>query len=165
MAATPARSVPLPHGNRCIRDGGVVCTLTSVVSLQSRNQRGDMWKRARATVEDASKALETVVIFFILYSLLTCTVETLPGISKTAQSFLAGSDIVVSIFFAIEYILRLVFSPIKACKIQRCNQALWKSHGPRKGRACAVLYGRYYFGLPICRWNISLRARSTARQV
>ena len=70
-----------------------------------------MWKRARTAIEDASKAFETVVIFFILYSLLTYTVETLPGISKTAQSFLAGSNMVVSIFFAIEYILRLVFSP------------------------------------------------------
>ncbi len=38
-----------------------------------------MWKRARTAIEDASKAFETVVIFFILYSLLTYTVETLPG--------------------------------------------------------------------------------------
>jgi voltage-gated potassium channel len=70
-----------------------------------------MRKKSIQSRSQASQALEGIALFFILYSIITYTIETLPDLPSGALLFLRYSEIVVSIFFAVEYIIRIVSSP------------------------------------------------------
>ena len=49
-----------------------------------------------------------LLIGLILYSIVTLSIETLPGLSASTRRFLGVSEAVVTILFSIEYVLRLI---------------------------------------------------------
>ena len=54
------------------------------------------------------KLFDLAVIVLILYSIFTLTIETLPALDRRLVDFLRISEIVITIAFTIEYLLRIV---------------------------------------------------------
>lgn len=61
----------------------------------------------------AGRAFDAVVLFLIIFSIITLTIETLPDLSPTTKRALHISEVVIVAFFTIEYILRIATSPRK----------------------------------------------------
>lgn len=61
----------------------------------------------------AGRAFDAVVLFLIIFSIITLTIETLPDLSPTTKWALHISEVVIVAFFTIEYILRIATSPRK----------------------------------------------------
>ena len=59
------------------------------------------------------KIFDAVVIALILYSIFTLTIETLPSLDNRLVTFLGISEIVITVLFTIEYMLRLISSEKK----------------------------------------------------
>ena len=60
------------------------------------------------------RAFDFTVLFLIVFSIITLTVETLPDLPPMAQSVLRVSEVVVTVLFTIEYGLRVATSARKA---------------------------------------------------
>ena len=58
----------------------------------------------------AGRAFDFAVLALILYSILTLTIETLPDLSPSTIAFLEWSEIIVTLTFTVEYILRIATS-------------------------------------------------------
>ncbi len=56
----------------------------------------------------AGRVFDGFIFFLIILSLFTFSVETLPGLTEEYQRYLHYSEVVISILFTIEYILRIV---------------------------------------------------------
>jgi voltage-gated potassium channel len=61
----------------------------------------------------AGKSFDIFVLVLILYSIITFSVETLPNLTDGTRGFLEASELVVTIFFSLEYIFRLLTAPSK----------------------------------------------------
>ena len=76
-----------------------------------------MTQKIRAIVQEsdtaAGRAFDLAVIFLILVSVITFTVETLPGLSPAIKNVLKVAEAVITILFTIEYVLRIVTSSNK----------------------------------------------------
>ncbi|MGB5246852.1 MAG: ion transporter [Woeseia sp.] len=59
----------------------------------------------------AGRVFYWLVFSLILYSIVTMSIETLPKLSPATVSFLYYSEIVVTLVFTLEYILRILTSP------------------------------------------------------
>ena len=59
------------------------------------------------------RTFDAVVIFLIMYLILTLCVGTLPNLPESAKFYLEISDYIVFALFTIEYILRVVTAPNK----------------------------------------------------
>ncbi|HKL16210.1 MAG TPA: ion transporter [Balneolaceae bacterium] len=59
------------------------------------------------------RAFDLTIQILIVYSLITFSISTLPGLSHTAQQFLHLSQITVVAIFTIEYVLRIVVADRK----------------------------------------------------
>lgn len=55
----------------------------------------------------AGRNFDIAILILIFYSVLTLSIETLPGLSVKILSFLRISEIIITIIFSIEYILRI----------------------------------------------------------
>lgn len=56
------------------------------------------------------RALDLTVLILILYSMVTLSIETLPDLDPRTTSFLEYSEIVVTLLFTVEYLLRIYAS-------------------------------------------------------
>jgi voltage-gated potassium channel len=54
------------------------------------------------------RAFDYLVIALIIYSMITLSIETIPGLSEAVYRYLIYSEIVITTIFTIEYILRIV---------------------------------------------------------
>ena len=76
-----------------------------------------MTQKIRAIVQEsdtaAERAFDLAVIFLILVSVITFTVETLPGLSPAIKNVLKVAEAVITLLFTIEYVLRIVTSSKK----------------------------------------------------
>ena len=71
---------------------------------------GDIvWK----TNTRAGRVFDLCVLVLILYSIVTLSIETLPGLSNETVRFLSISEIVVTLLFTAEYLLRIATSEKK----------------------------------------------------
>ena len=61
----------------------------------------------------AGRTFDFFVLFLIVFSIITLSVETLPGLSSTAKELLDLSEVVVTVLFTVEYILRVATAPSK----------------------------------------------------
>lgn len=61
----------------------------------------------------AGRTFDFFVLFLIVFSIITLSVETLPGLSATTKQFLDLSEVVVTVLFTIEYTLRVATAPNK----------------------------------------------------
>lgn len=61
----------------------------------------------------AGRAFDWFVLALIVYSIITLTIDTLPDLSETSQEFLRVSEIVVTLLFTIEYLLRVYIAERK----------------------------------------------------
>lgn len=61
----------------------------------------------------AGRLFDLFILLLIIYSICTFSIETLPGLSRDAQEFLAVSEAIVSVLFTIEYVLRIITSEKK----------------------------------------------------
>lgn len=61
----------------------------------------------------AGKTFDFVVLFLIVFSIITLTIDTLPNLPRIASDFIDISEIVITILFTIEYALRIVTAPRK----------------------------------------------------
>ena len=59
------------------------------------------------------RTFDTVVIFLIMYLILTLCVSTLPNLPESAEFYLEISDYIVFALFTIEYVPRVVTAPNK----------------------------------------------------
>lgn len=55
----------------------------------------------------AGRTFDIVVICFVIYSIITLTIETLPDLPDSTKAALNISEIVVTVLFTVEYILRI----------------------------------------------------------
>lgn len=70
----------------------------------------DIVQRSDTTV---GRTFDFFVLFLIVFSIITLSVETLPGLSSTTKEFLDLSEVVVTVLFTVEYILRVATAPSK----------------------------------------------------
>ena len=56
----------------------------------------------------AGRAFDLVVLFLIVTSILTISIETLPGLSQSVRDAIAVTDVIITLLFTIEYALRIV---------------------------------------------------------
>lgn len=68
-----------------------------------------VWKSDTA----AGRAFDLIVVALIVYSMITLSIETLPKLSDTSAQLLRISEIVVTLLFTGEYILRVAASEKK----------------------------------------------------
>jgi voltage-gated potassium channel len=61
----------------------------------------------------AGRIFDLSVMALIIYSIITLTIETLPGIGDAAKKFLRYSEIIVTVLFSFEYGLRVYISKKK----------------------------------------------------
>ena len=61
----------------------------------------------------AGRTFDLFVLFLIVFSIITLSVETLPGLSATTKQVLGMSEVVVTVLFTIEYFLRVATAPSK----------------------------------------------------
>ena len=61
----------------------------------------------------AGRVFDTFVLLLIVYSITTLSIETIPNLSGSTIEFLRVSEIVVTIVFTLEYVLRVVCSKKK----------------------------------------------------
>lgn len=70
-----------------------------------------MKARIRRVVDNtdtrAGRVFDWVIMTLIVYSIMTLTVETLPGLSPRAERLLWISEVIVTVVFTLEYALRL----------------------------------------------------------
>jgi voltage-gated potassium channel len=62
----------------------------------------------------ASRAFDIGILILIVYSIITLSLETLPGLSVGAIKALRISEIIVTVLFTVEYGLRIVTAEVKA---------------------------------------------------
>lgn len=65
----------------------------------------------------AGMLFDWVVVALIVYSVITLTIETLPDLSDSARRFLRYSEIVVTLLFTAEYLLRIYAAKRKSSYI------------------------------------------------
>lgn len=63
------------------------------------------------------RAFDFVVLFLIVVSIITLSVETLPDLPPEARSMLRISEAVITVLFTIEYVLRVVTAARKAAYV------------------------------------------------
>lgn len=56
----------------------------------------------------SGKLFDLTIVSLIIYSIVSLSIETLPDISPQTESFLEKSNIVVTVIFTIEYLLRIL---------------------------------------------------------
>ena len=61
----------------------------------------------------AGRAFDLLVLFLIVTSILTISIETLPDLSQGARDAIAISDAIITVLFTIEYALRIAASKKK----------------------------------------------------
>ena len=70
-----------------------------------------MTQNIKAIVQEsdtpAGRAFDLTIIFLILVSVVTFTVETVPGLSPEAMRILKVSEVVITLLFTLEYVLRI----------------------------------------------------------
>ncbi len=59
------------------------------------------------------RTFDFAVLFLIVLSIITMTVETLPDLPPMARSVLSASEVVITVLFTIEYGLRIATSARK----------------------------------------------------
>ena len=59
------------------------------------------------------RTFDAIVIFLIIYLILTLCVSTLPDLSESAKFYLKISDYIVFTLFTVEYVLRIATAPNK----------------------------------------------------
>jgi len=59
----------------------------------------------------ASRTFELVVLSLVGFSIITLSVETLPGLPAAVQDLLNVSEVAITVLFTIEYVLRVATSP------------------------------------------------------
>jgi voltage-gated potassium channel len=59
------------------------------------------------------RIFDAVVLILIIYSIITLSVETLPDLSSASRALLRVSEIIVTLLFTAEYVLRVATSPSK----------------------------------------------------
>ena len=65
----------------------------------------------------AGRGFDLFVLFLVVYSIVTLSVETVPGLPPVVEQALHISEVAVTIVFTIEYVLRIVTSPSKRAYI------------------------------------------------
>ena len=65
----------------------------------------------------AGRGFDLFVLFLVVYSIVTLSVETVPGLPPVVEQALRISEVAVTIVFTIEYVLRIVTSPSKRAYI------------------------------------------------
>ncbi len=65
----------------------------------------------------AGRVFDGFIFFLIILSLFTFSLETLPGLTDEQREYLHYSEIVISILFTIEYVLRIVTAEKKSSYI------------------------------------------------
>ena len=85
--------------------------------LDFREHDIEITEKIRTIVQEsdtaAGRAFDLAVIFLILVSVITFTVETLPGLSPAIMRVLQVSEVVITLLFTLEYVLRIVTSSKK----------------------------------------------------
>lgn len=61
----------------------------------------------------AGRSFDVVIQVLIMYSLITFSMETLPGLNSRTTSFLWWSEVIVVLIFTIEYVLRIMVADKK----------------------------------------------------
>lgn len=61
----------------------------------------------------AGRTFDLFVLFLIVFSIITLSIETLPNLPPLAKQILGLSEVVVTILFTIEYFLRVATAPSK----------------------------------------------------
>lgn len=61
----------------------------------------------------AGRTFDSFVLFLIIFSIITLSVETFAGLSSTTYKLLDLSEVVVTVLFTVEYILRVATAPSK----------------------------------------------------
>lgn len=56
----------------------------------------------------AGRSFDLIILFLIIYSIITLSIETLPDLSKSTFEFLKISETVVTLLFTGEYLLRII---------------------------------------------------------
>ena len=64
----------------------------------------------RYNTEPLRQVLSHFVLFLIIVSIITLSIETLPNLSSTTKKKLDILEVAITIFFTIEYVVRIVFS-------------------------------------------------------
>ena len=71
------------------------------------NIRSRIYEIVEGTDTPAGRFFDWSVLFLILYSIVTFTIETLPGLNDWVYSFFWYSEIIVTLLFTAEYALRV----------------------------------------------------------
>lgn len=61
----------------------------------------------------AGRGFDLFVLFLVVYSIVTLTVETVPGLPPVAEQALRISEVAITLAFTIEYVLRVATAPRK----------------------------------------------------
>ena len=61
----------------------------------------------------SGRAFDFVVLFLIVFSIITLTIDTLPDLPPFVSDFLDISEIVITVLFTIEYLVRVAAAPKK----------------------------------------------------
>ena len=61
----------------------------------------------------SGRAFDFVVLFLIVFSIITLTIDTLPDLPPFVSDFLDISEIVITVLFTIEYLVRIAAAPKK----------------------------------------------------
>lgn len=65
----------------------------------------------------AGRAFNLCVLVLIIYSITTLSIETLPDLSPSTQAALDTSDVIITLLFTMEYVLRILTAPNKRAYI------------------------------------------------
>ena len=68
----------------------------------------------RYNTESLRQVLSYFVLFLIIVSIITLSIETLPNLSSATKKKLDILEVAITIFFTIEYVVRIVFSQRKS---------------------------------------------------
>jgi voltage-gated potassium channel len=79
--------------------------------MKTNKLRLSLHRIVNKTDTAVGRLFDWAVLALILYSIVTLSVETLPGLSPTAQTFLTASEWVVTLLFTVEYGVRIYVAP------------------------------------------------------
>ena len=88
------------------------------------------------------RIFDLFIIFLIVVSVVTLSVETLPNLSPAVKQALGISEVVITVLFTIEYILRIATSPKKTAYV-------FSFYGIIDLIAILPFYLAWVFGLPL----------------
>ena len=95
------------------RDSAALVALPLFVPPLKRNRLMNIRDIVQNSDTVAGRAFDFVALFLIVFSMIAITFETLPNLPPIVKTALGISEVVITVLFTIEYVLRIATSPKK----------------------------------------------------